>query len=139
MILETGERIAQYLQQHHHFSECVLEDIRWLHYGTSIELVFDYIWTQDGELRSDTTSPEIEALRFLGVQEFSLKNALNEAISLQPAEVNWGLSEIAMLQLVDDETLLAKYKSLPIPVHHVRCSWESDRQIDIVFTTVEVD
>lgn len=138
MILEASDSMRAYLRHHNDFGECVLEEVRWEHFGTVIVLVFDYVWDDDGAIRASLNVPLLKTLRFHNVQELHVLNALSEHLSLHPSEVNWGLSEVAAVQLVDDPEVLARYQSLPIPLHHLRCSWEGERHIDIVFSTLEV-
>jgi len=138
MMLESVEMIADYLSQHRAFEECILEDIRCRHYATVVDLVFDYVWSSDGSLRSEFEQPDRRVLTFHNVQEFRLFNALTEHMVLHPEELNWGMNEVALVRVVSESTVIGKYEQLPIPIHHVRCQWEGDRRIDIIFGSLEV-
>ena len=52
--------------------------------------------------------------------------------------MNWGMNEIALIRLEDDENMLAPYRDLPLEHHHVAVLWEDDRRIDIVFVHLEI-
>jgi len=74
-----------------------------------------------------------------GVQELHICNALSEYMTLHPNELNWGLSEVSSVRLVNDDRLLARYATLPVPLHHLRLNWEGKRHIDAIFGTMEVE
>lgn len=139
MICESSESIEAYLKQHHDFGECILQDISWRHFGTIIDLVFDYIWTDAGTVRPEYKPSVQKTIRLHGVQELHIYNALNESMSLHPDKLNWGLSEVSSVRLMNDELLLARYCTLPLPLHHLRLNWEGDRRIEAVFGTMEVE
>lgn len=139
MIYESHELMAGYLRENRNFEECLLVDVRWRHFGTVIELVFDYTWTSDGCVRGEYAPADLRTLVLRNVQELHVCNALNEYMSLHPEELNWGLSEVASVRVLDEHRFLSKYQSLPVPFHHLRCSWEGDRTVDVVFSTLEVE
>lgn len=135
--MESAIQISGWLEEHHNLEECVLEDVRWQRYGTVIDLAFDYIWSNDLIVRSEDTCVT-KTLRFHVVQEFVLFNGLTADTSLRPAALNWGISEVAIVQLVRDSQRLEKYGGLPVPVHHLVCLWEGERRIDVVFSVLEI-
>ena len=138
MMLESAVQITKFIEKHHEFAECVLVEVRWQNYGTVLDLLFDYIWADDGTVRPDYLPPVLKTLRFHVVQEFHLANGLTVHTSLRPGALNWGLSEVAAVRLLDDETLLDPYGHLPVSLHHVRCVWEGERRIDLIFSSLEV-
>lgn len=137
MMLETSAAMIAYLNRHRDFEECVLEEVRWRHFGTVIDLVFDYIWTDEGAVRPEYIPPTSKTIRLHGVQELHVYNALSEYMTLHPEELSWGLSEVSSVRLVDDQQVLAAYRFLALPLHHLRCNWEGERRIDVVFVTME--
>lgn len=137
-MLESKEQIVHFLEQHHDFAECVLDEVCWHHHGTIIDLVFEYIWTDEASVRPAHLPSVQKTLRFHVVQEFHVCNGLTVDTSLRPDALNWGLSEVAVVRLLDEETFLVPYSRLPVPVHHLRCLWEGERKIDLVFSTLEV-
>jgi hypothetical protein len=138
MIYESQERIAEYLRSNRNFEECLLVDVRWKHFGTVIELEFDYTWGADGSVRPEYAPIDLKSLVLRNVQELHVCNALNERMSLHPEELNWGLSEVSSVRVLDENQFLSKYQSLAIPLHHLRCNWEGRRRLDVVFSTLEV-
>jgi len=82
--------------------------------------------------------PHRKTLTLRNVQELHVRNALSEYMVLHPDELNWGLSEVSSVRVVDDAEVLSRYQFLPIPLHHLRCNWEGERRIDVVFSTLDV-
>lgn len=138
MSLHTADEIAAVLEDHHSFGECILEDVRWRDYGITLDLVFNYIWDNGDRVRDNLDQPLLKTVTFHGVREFHVRNELNEAMLLSPERINWGIGEIAVMRIADDPHFLARYGGLPVPTHHVVCQWESERRVDVVFTSMEV-
>ncbi|MEJ7712985.1 MAG: hypothetical protein WKF84_24870 [Pyrinomonadaceae bacterium] len=101
-----------------------------------MELIFDYIWTDDGHIRSNLERPENITLKFRLVQEFRMHNALNAVMCAHPEEVGWGLNEVAVARVNDD--VHEQHRFLPAPFNHVAFLWEGERRIDIIFSELEV-
>ena len=145
MILTETNQIRQALAALNNLGECVIIELLWEHFGTTITVVFNYIWTDDGKIRSDLAIEYPLVLRFRVVQELIVKNGLNSAKVTKTENMNWGLSEIAAAELVDDEKILTPYSNLPVSFHHLVFYWESGnrkleaRQIDVVFSTLEIE
>ena len=137
MIFESREAMIDYLREQRNFQECLLMAIIWGHFGTVIELVFDYTWASDGSLRPEYASADVRTLVLRNVQELHVSNALNEHMILHPEQLDWGLSEVSSVRLCDDQRFLTRYQSLAIPFHHLQCAWEGERQVDIVFSPLE--
>lgn len=138
MKAKTKVEIEELLNSLHHLSECVIEQFNWKDYGTTLEVVFDYIWTDDQRLRSDLERPFHVTLKFRCVQELHLNNALNQYMCARPEEIGWGINEVAMVKVKAEEEALEPYRLLPIPFHHVVFLWEGERRIDIIFSELEV-
>lgn len=139
MTFESSEAINDYLRTHEEFGECILEDVVWRHFGTVVDFVFDYIWSDNGTVRTDLDQrKDLRTLTFSNVQELHVRNALGEDMCLHPEDLDWGLSEVSSVRLVNDEAVLTPYQTLPLPFHHLRCAWEGtdSRRIDIVFSTM---
>jgi hypothetical protein len=147
----TNAEIDRLLKEHYEFGECILEDVRWRHRGATLDLVFDYVWQGQaqfdsansrrinyGNIRADLNRAELKVVRFHVVQEFHIRNALNDLACENIYELGEGFSEVAALRLADDDQLVASYRSLAVPAHHVICWWEGNRRIDIVFSEMEV-
>jgi catechol-2,3-dioxygenase len=54
-----------------------------------------------------------------------------------PESINWGLNEVALLRVIDDQESKPDKVSTP-PLTHVAFLWESNRRIDVVFAELEV-
>ncbi|GAA2213980.1 hypothetical protein GCM10009850_094440 [Nonomuraea monospora] len=128
MIVTAAEDIERLLTGHRHFEECLLADVRWRHYGTTVELVFNSIWDGD-RIRPDILArPRLVTVRLHLVQEFRLANAINEAVARDPESLDWGFSEVAMVSLAEEG-----------PDHHrLAVLWEGDRRIDVVFRGLDI-
>lgn len=100
----TSKReIEELLKKYNNFSECVIEQIRWLHYGTTVEVVMNYIWTDEGQIRSDLDRADLVTLRFSLVQKMHIDNALNDSMVSEPEMINWGKNEVSMVRLFSED------------------------------------
>lgn len=150
MIAIVKADIHRLLYEYYYFQECIIKDIQWHRYGTSVDIVFDYVWSgnaigspslgppQAGRLREDLKTPKLIVVRFRIVQEFHLRNALHSAMIEQIQNINWGINEVSSVNIEDDNLFLSPYRGSQIPFHHITCRWEGDRRIDIVFGTLEI-
>jgi hypothetical protein len=137
MRTNKSEEIARALAGYNNLQECVIETMALEDYGTTVEIVFDYIWNERGELREDLDQVRRLIVRFRRVQRFHLENALNPHMSEFPEELNWGLNEIAAMRLVEGDDL-ATYREFPVPFHRLEIVWEGRRHIDLIFSELEV-
>ena len=135
---QAVSEMKRVLERYNKFQECVLTDIVWTNQGTSLEIVFDYIWGEDGKIRSNVDQQAKVVLRFSLVQEFHMRAGLNQAMLAEPDRINWGINEIALVDIDEDETALAPYCGLSLPFYHAIILWETERRIDIVFSHLDV-
>jgi hypothetical protein len=138
-MLSNATQMMKTLEQYNQLAECILLEMNWTHSGTTAELVFNYVWTDGGKIRPNLEQEEIVVVKFKLVQEFYIKNALNDAMLAQPERINWGLNEIAFVKIEENEAFLKNYRFLSIPFHHAVILWEDERRIDIVFGDLEVE
>ena len=138
MKISDSGHIENILEEYNDFRECILQEVAWEDQGTTLELTFDYVERQDGEVLLDLQRDSITMRLFL-VQEFHVRNALNDAILREPYRINWGLSEVALVELKEDEKFLAYYENPVVPLHHLAILWETERRIDIVFSGIEME
>lgn len=138
MILSDQHEIRVALQQLRNLAECILMDICVSHFGTEWTLRFNYVWNEIGTIRDNLDKESLVELRFSVVQEFKLVNALTESMYENVGEINWGISEVADVQICDTNSVLHQYQNANVPFHHVICQWENERRIDIVFSTMTV-
>jgi hypothetical protein len=138
MKLNHKEEIEACLKQHKNFSECIIEELALKDFGTTLDVIFNYIWTDSGELRPDLDKPTNIGLRFRVVQELHINNSLNSSILEHPESIDWGLNEVALVQVVKDDSALRACEDLPAPLNHVEFLWEGERRMDVVFSELEV-
>lgn len=127
------------LKRFRQFQECVLLEVRWLHEGVHLEFIFDYIWTPEGKIRSNLTQVLAIRLRLELVQEFHVRNALNDVMCAEPEQINWGLSEVDVVRLEDHADLLQLYAELPRKFHHLAMIFGGGRRFDVVFSNLTID
>ena len=126
------------LETYNNFQECILLDVRWEHYGYKLDLVFHYIWASGGAIRKNLDQPHLLHVVFEGVHEFHVRNAWTDAMFEEPASMNWGASEVALVRVENDPKYVGPYGSSGREAYHVCVYWEGDRRIDIVFTSLSV-
>jgi hypothetical protein len=132
--MRSRNEIEAVLQAYHHFADCSVEDITWRDFGTTLVVTLDYIWSSAGQLREDLDTKRLVDLNFYLVQELHVRNALNAAMCREPSRLNWGVSEVAIVRLMDRSELVAVYRDFPVPFYHIAFLSEGDRRIDIVFS-----
>ncbi|TYB56007.1 hypothetical protein FXF51_45135 [Nonomuraea sp. PA05] len=137
-MITEAEEIELALTGHRHFEECLLVDVRWRHYGTTIDFFFNYIWEDDRIRPQILDRPQLVTVRAYLVQELKLANAITETMAREPESLNWGFSEVAMVRLVADSPLLAPYRHHGTTYHHLAILWEGDRRIDMVFRGLDI-
>jgi hypothetical protein len=136
----TGDRSSRLalarsiLEEWRGFQECILEDVRWRDYGTSLDLVFRCIWKDGDQVFRDDEEPRFVALRLLLVQEFDLHNALNAAQLREPERLNWGVSEVAVVRIHESEDVSMDPAGQFL---ELECLWEGDRRITARFAAIE--
>ncbi len=130
--------MQEWLRDHNHFSECIIEEMRLNDYGTTLELLLNYIWANGRTLRSKLDEPELITLRFSLVQEIHIINALTPAMVAGPEQLNWGINEVALVE-INADGLATQYNALPKPFYRCTFKWEGmQRRIDLVFWQLEL-
>ena len=134
--MRTSEprEVETWLAKHQGFSECIIERLVLSDYGTTFEVVINYIWDGTGRLRSDLDESRRITLRFLLVQELRINNALTRQMLAAPENINWGLNEVALVMLVEKPDQIRSDPSFI----HVAFLWEGARRIDVVFAELDV-
>jgi hypothetical protein len=131
---DTAE-MQDILEQHRSFEECLLRELRTTHFGTAVELRFEYIWDDDeadGHLVADEPRPV--TLRLESVHEIRFLTALPAGVLAQPERAGWGLTEVALVRLDDSSKLLEAHRAQSERLlHHLVVEWEGDRQLDLIF------
>lgn len=109
--------------------ECLLHDMHFIKFGFGVELIFNYVWDEDGSsVRRDVLeSPIFLALRLFGVESLLFKGSLTHGMKTRPDLIDWGLSEVACVRPFEDAGQLS-----------LSVQWEGDRRIDIEFMSFEL-
>ncbi len=137
MKLTDAEEIRSALGRYQNLSECIVEEIAFRHYGTTIEIFLNYIWTKVSSVRPNLDNLDIVCVTLSIVQEMRLQNSLNEAMCREPNRLNWGFNEVSLIVLEDNHEMLAHYSHLGIPLHHMVFRI-GDRRLDVIFSEFEI-
>ena len=151
---KTAYDIRRELYSRYSFEDCIIERITSLHYGASLEILFDYLWAdesgaelsrgvwrrREGDFdKFDPSSSRKIVLRLLGVQEMHLRGDLGSTLLLAPEKAGRGLGEIAFLELEQDDLFLSAHQHIEVPLHHLCLRWHGYRRLDIVFADLVVE
>ena len=122
------DTIRGVLDRHGHLEESLLLELRLVDHGYTVELDFDP-WPND--LRSANSEPTESrptvTLRLMGVASLELVGGLTDVMLAHPEGINWGLSEVAIVEVKD--------------TNHgpcLRVLWEGERRVVIYFQSAEV-
>jgi hypothetical protein len=120
--MEITELMAD-LARWRYLEECLLQDMRLIDFGSGLELIFNYIWGDDGNVREDALDRVVPVTFTLsGVESLRLVGALTDAMRSDPDCIDWGLSEVARVVPFDSSVGLG-----------LSIRWEGRRRIDIEF------
>jgi len=125
------EKIIKILKNHKYFQECILEDIFFYDYGTTIVLLFDYIWSNDFDIRENLDEKQIIKLKFSSVNRFIVENDLSKAVIERPEMINWGFNEISIMNLIETPNS-SQFLQMEI-------LWETKRKILIEFVNLDFE
>lgn len=147
-------KIREILYNNYEFNECVLEKLDWLHFGSSVEIKLNYIYTDSNgfyidasgkhcikncKLRENLDIPLIKTIRFNFVQEFLLKNFLPIENKDEIDNLDWGFSEIDVIRIADNDIFLSYYQKNAIKYHHFAIYFSGARRLDIVCHELEIE
>jgi hypothetical protein len=123
------------LHAYRDFDECIVLDLRWLDWGTSLVLDLDFVWRDDGTVRSQEENRRVVSIRFFGVSEVHVVNDLTDAQLGEEQSLGWSVGEIACLRV---ERASALARSRPsIPAYRAALRREGYTWIDVSFTRWE--
>ena len=129
MVVNNIQEIKDCFVKYKNFQECIIENIRFADYFTTIEIDINNIWTNDGRIRNNLdTKKEIVQLRFKRLNNFKIFNDLNDRILSELDKINWGFNEVALARLEPTENNFIK----------VLFQWENNRVIEIIFKDLEL-
>lgn len=124
-------KIISILKDHKYFQECILEDILFDDYGTTVVLLFDYIWSNDFEVRENLDEKQIIKLKFSSVNRFVIENELSKSVIEEPEMINWGFNEISKINLIETHN---SNQFLQMEI-----LWETKRKILIEFVNLDFE
>ncbi|GAB4097902.1 hypothetical protein [Sinomonas halotolerans] len=114
------ESLQKALDRFNGFSECLLAELRLVNYGYSIEIDLNLVFDDIGSVRSDVLEvSRICTLRLDGVKSMILIGGLSDWMVSHPEDINWGLSEIAGIEVSAGEGIT------------VTVAWEGKREVKI--------
>lgn len=124
--------VAEELRRLRHLGEWLLHDVRWLHFGTSVELLFNNVFDSSGAVRADALeSPRLIAIRMRGVQIFNLSNGLSPAMLDEPERIDWGVSEVARVQAWNCD--LPSRSGVRLEV-----IWDGPRNLEVIAAGIQI-
>lgn len=131
--------IDEVLEQYRFFDECLLREVRSRHFGTALDLQFDYIWDDTDPARARLADEFRRVTISLGlVREVQLVNDLPMRIIEEPARAGWGLTEVSLVRREQASALLSKHRAAgDEKLQHLVVRWESNQQIDVIFQRFE--
>ena len=116
----------------HDLRECIIRHVVWSEPQMALTIDLTYIWTADGRV-CFTVGQESQPLRlhFRVVDQLTLHNALSAAMLAHPELINWGVSEIARVEVVESAPEGGAFTQ-------VRFVWEGHRHIEVAFRDLTI-
>ena len=110
------------------FEECVLHEIRSTDAFSTLDLIFDYLWNDEGRVR-DGPGDELSLVKVTAsvIKELTFEDGFSEAMGRWPEQVNWGIAKVAEVSISGDGLDL-----------RLIVNWEGDRRIEIICGSIEV-
>src|SRR3989442_14766440 len=108
MIESSIDALRNALREWRFLEDCLLHDLRLVQFGFGIDLTFNYVWSDENQVRSDVLEkPKLITLRLIGVESLNLRGGLTGGMIDNPELINWGLSEVARVEPVEGNSGLA--------------------------------
>lgn len=145
-VMTDREEIESALEEFRSFSECLVKDVQFSDYQTTLTVDVDYTWDAQGKVREDVDiAPMIFRLTFAPVLEVRFQSGLNDYQLAHMDELNWGMNEIAEVRFAEDDGEISAYATHGIPVHKLTFLWSwgkhnntKSRRIDVVFSSLSI-
>jgi len=122
------------------FEECLLQNIQFVDFTSSVILEFNYIWSAEGAIRDDIESvPKIVKVVCRLVHELHFIGGLTVSMCQSPAKIDWGLSEVSSISINEEQGLeYSKYTERGIPIVSLCCHWEGSRKLEIICSSIDI-
>jgi hypothetical protein len=119
--------VCNKLKVYNNFQECIIEDILFTEFGTSVEITFNNIWSNAKEIRKDIDKKQIVKIKFFFVNKFLIENNLSRDFVNM---INWGINEVSIIKLIErsDNDFM-----------RVEILWETERKIIIEFRDMNIE
>jgi len=124
------DEISNELKRYNSFEECIIEDIRFHNYLSTVEIDFNYIYDKMGLIRSDLEDKKILTLQFSLVSELRFIGGLSLENLQNIENANWSLNEIALVKLKDNQEDLLTFNGR---LNQISILWEGVRELNIIF------
>jgi hypothetical protein len=128
------------LERYRYFQECLLREVRLTRFGTELKFEFDYVWARNESADwriADRSSVVVVKLGLVEAVEMNLP--VPEALVDEPERANWGLSEIALVQVEQAPQSRAVRAASLRPRYRLVVKWEGDRRIIAVFGRLTIE
>lgn len=128
MTIRDMRSLESSLERWNNFEDCLLHDVHPVMFGYGLELVLNYVWSEDGTVRPDAVEkPRLVVLRLLGLESLEFRGGLSPAMKQEPEAINWGLTEVASVRAKEAPSEMA-----------IAVEWESERKITAQFVEMEI-
>ena len=117
MRLDTFGEIESWLSETGALSEALLDESSLTEFGYSAHVVFTRLIDRNGRLLDE---PSQVTFDFEGIHDLTMQGALTPRMLAHPEEINWGLSEVALVRVSSSEKGF-RFEAL----------WEGDRKIAV--------
>jgi hypothetical protein len=129
MVNNRIDKISTSLKGYNFFQECIIEEVIFKDYLTTLEISLNNIWTNEGTIRNDLDKEkDIVLLRFKGLDSFQVRNYLTSGLKTNLDKINWGFNEISIVKVENASEGFIKFSFL----------WESNRTIELIFSEFEL-
>jgi hypothetical protein len=136
--MKDFSEIRDALSRYKFLQECILTNVNFVNHLADVDISFNYIYDVNGNFRTDMNRNQIVTLRLSLIQWFQMNGGLTSNQLLYPEKMDWGSSEVSIVRISSDSALLKEHVSLNIRLHHLEILWETNRRIDIIFSTMEI-
>lgn len=121
------------LNKLHCLQECVIRNISWREPHFALSIILAYVWTDDDQICFTVNQPARElVLTFDLVNRLTMLSALNASMWAEPERLNWGVSEIAAIEL-------EKFDEAADGFAIARFLWEGARIIEVEYKDLAID